>query len=504
MRRTSRSKCRSCATNGRRSTSSTRAFRRRCGNASTAPAKRPTHPPPGISRSRRRCASRRASSARNSSRPPRRTRRRCSSSRATGARSSAGCAKPITRGTMAIWAASSQRRGRASMRNSGLRSRRCAMRCPRHATRRRRAALALIEEATALAAKAIERDAPAQVKAIQARWQAQAKELTLAQRDERALWEQFRAACDAVFEAREAKRKQEDDHKHEGPSRAGGHLRAARAARARDGQGRAGPAPRACAICRSSGSRRPAPPIPHCAACESRFTKCEERRWRRRWPRAPVPAKRRCGRPGGEGTPVRGARPPAARARGIAADAAAANDAVDRAAGAPRRLGEGDGRPARRGAARPRRRSRGAAHLTRIESGAEARREMLLELEMLLGLECPPELAGAAARAAGETAARALPERRAERHRNGGRAAARMVRAAGRRGRARSAALRTDLRRDGAGALSGGGSAAGRSAARFTTTRSARGPTGNAGATPGPDVRSISLIQHKSGPSCPT
>ena len=75
--------------------------------------------------------------------------------------------------------------------------------------------LALIEEATGLAAKALDRDAPAQVKAIQAKWQALAKELTLIQRDERALWEQFRAACDAVFEAREAKRKQEEVLKRE-------------------------------------------------------------------------------------------------------------------------------------------------------------------------------------------------------------------------------------------------------------------------------------------------
>ena len=75
--------------------------------------------------------------------------------------------------------------------------------------------VALIEEATALAAKALDRDAPAQVKAIQAKWQAQAKELTLIQRDERALWEQFRAACDAVFQAREAKRKQADVLKRE-------------------------------------------------------------------------------------------------------------------------------------------------------------------------------------------------------------------------------------------------------------------------------------------------
>jgi len=32
------------------------------------------------------------------------------------------------------------------------------------------------------------------------------------------------------------------------------------------------------------------------------------------------------------------------------------------------------------------------AHVTRIERGAESRREMLLELELLLGLECPLEL----------------------------------------------------------------------------------------------------------------
>jgi hypothetical protein len=74
---------------------------------------------------------------------------------------------------------------------------------------------ALIDEVTALAAKAMDRDAPSQVKAIQAKWQAQAKAFALAQRDERALWEQFRAACDAVFAARQAKRKQEDGVKHE-------------------------------------------------------------------------------------------------------------------------------------------------------------------------------------------------------------------------------------------------------------------------------------------------
>jgi hypothetical protein len=72
---------------------------------------------------------------------------------------------------------------------------------------------ALIAEVTALTAKALDRDAPSQVKAIQAKWQAEAKAKPLGQRDERALWEEFRAACDAVFTARNAKRKEEDERR---------------------------------------------------------------------------------------------------------------------------------------------------------------------------------------------------------------------------------------------------------------------------------------------------
>lgn len=74
---------------------------------------------------------------------------------------------------------------------------------------------ALIDEVTALAAKATEREVPSQVKAIQAKWQAEAKALSLLQRDERALWDRFRAACDAVFDARQSKRKEEDGRKNE-------------------------------------------------------------------------------------------------------------------------------------------------------------------------------------------------------------------------------------------------------------------------------------------------
>ena len=73
---------------------------------------------------------------------------------------------------------------------------------------------ALIAEVKELGAKALDRDAPSQVKAIQAKWQAEAKAKPLGQRDERALWEEFRAACDAVFTARNAKRKEEDERRH--------------------------------------------------------------------------------------------------------------------------------------------------------------------------------------------------------------------------------------------------------------------------------------------------
>lgn len=50
-----------------------------------------------------------------------------------------------------------------------------------------------------------ERSAPEALRALQERWQEQAKALPLARRDEQELWQRFRAACDAVF----AKRKEE-------------------------------------------------------------------------------------------------------------------------------------------------------------------------------------------------------------------------------------------------------------------------------------------------------
>ena len=75
--------------------------------------------------------------------------------------------------------------------------------------------LALIAEAEALLAKAQEREAPAQARALQARWTEHAKAHPLAGRDERALWERFRAACNAVFEARDSQRKEVDNRRRE-------------------------------------------------------------------------------------------------------------------------------------------------------------------------------------------------------------------------------------------------------------------------------------------------
>jgi len=74
---------------------------------------------------------------------------------------------------------------------------------------------ALIAEAEALVARAQERDAPAQARALQARWTEHAKAHPLAGRDERVLWERFRTACNAVFEARDSQRKEVDNRRRE-------------------------------------------------------------------------------------------------------------------------------------------------------------------------------------------------------------------------------------------------------------------------------------------------
>jgi len=86
-----------------------------------------------------------------------------------------------------------------------------ALAAARHEARQEREAL--IAAAQELAAKAAERDTPSRVKELQARWQANAKSIALLQRDERALWDRFRAACNAVFDARTESRKEAEQQR---------------------------------------------------------------------------------------------------------------------------------------------------------------------------------------------------------------------------------------------------------------------------------------------------
>jgi hypothetical protein len=249
--------------------------------------------------------------------------------------------------------------------------------------------LALIEEATALAAKALERDVPAQVKAIQSKWQARAKELTLTQRDERALWEQFRAACDAVFETREAKRKQEDVLSAK-PRCAGEHrVQLEQLALATDKEEQH--LRRGLRDLQEQWMHRARTSDSELHGLQSRFTGAkmameavlsarararEAAVWRN------LAAKERLCEEldrllrSGEGS----ADAAAAHAQWTALTvlpAAWEKAMIGRRDAALRAFGD---------------KAAAAAHVMRIESCAESRREMLMEVELLLGLECPPEL----------------------------------------------------------------------------------------------------------------
>lgn len=74
---------------------------------------------------------------------------------------------------------------------------------------------ALIEQAQAIAAQPLERDAPERARALQAQWKEIASAVPLAQRDERRQWEQFHAACDTVFQARQRQRSEAGRRRHE-------------------------------------------------------------------------------------------------------------------------------------------------------------------------------------------------------------------------------------------------------------------------------------------------
>jgi hypothetical protein len=244
----------------------------------------------------------------------------------------------------------------------------------------------------------MEREAPSQVKAIQARWQVQAKELPLAQRDERALWTKFRAACDAVFDARQSKRKEEDGRKNE-------HRNAlqelcvqleqlALVADKEDQELR-----RALRDLQEQWKQQIGGFDPSLRDLESRFTKGRtaletmlSMRVRSReaavW--QTLAAKERvCEeldalvRSGGASAPL--------EAESVEAQSAAVQE---RWAALPALAAAWEQKMlARRAAALGALSEEAAAaeHLARIERGAGSRREGLLELELLLGLESPPE-----------------------------------------------------------------------------------------------------------------
>ena len=257
---------------------------------------------------------------------------------------------------------------------------------------------ALIDEVAALAAKAMERELPSQVKAIQAKWQAEAKDLPLAQRDERALWKQFRAACDAVFDARQSKRKEEDgrrnEHRHALQELCAQIEQFARVADKDDQEIR-----RALRDLQDQWKQKAGASSPDPRELESRFTKGRtaveamlSARVRSReaavW-RTLAAKERLCGeldallRAGGASAPV--------EAKSVEAQSAAARE---RWAALPALPAAWEKKLlARRDAALVALSEAAAAakYLARMEQGAGARREGLLELELLLGLESPPE-----------------------------------------------------------------------------------------------------------------
>ena len=256
---------------------------------------------------------------------------------------------------------------------------------------------ALIDEAAALVPKVMEREVPSQIKAIQARWQAQAKELSLAQRDERALWKQFRAACDAVFDARQNKRREEDGRKN-------AHRQGlkdlcvqieqlAKSADQEDQELRA-----ALRDLQEQWKQKAGAPGPDLHELESRFRKGKESvdsllsaRVRTRaaavW--QTLAAKERLCEE--LDALLRSAAAPAAsgehplEVQASAAERWAALPALP-AAWEKKMLARRDaglGALSEAGA--------GAKYLARMEQGAQARREGLLELELLLSLDSPPE-----------------------------------------------------------------------------------------------------------------
>ncbi len=256
---------------------------------------------------------------------------------------------------------------------------------------------ALIEEAAALAATATEREVPAQVRAIQARWQAEAKALPLAQRDERALWKQFRAACDAVFDARQNQRKEQDGRRN-------AHRQALQelcvqveqlvlAADTEDQELR-----RVLRDLQDQWKQKAGASGPDLRALESRFTRGrvaveamlsararsrDAAVWQTLAAKERLCAELDASLRAAGGSPL--AENPVAARAGAAQEQWAALPPLP-AAWEKKMLARRDAALAALSAA-----DAAAKYLARMEQEAAARRDALLELELLLGLESPPE-----------------------------------------------------------------------------------------------------------------
>jgi exonuclease SbcC len=250
----------------------------------------------------------------------------------------------------------------------------------------------LIAEAEALAAKATDRDAPSRVKEMQARWQAHSKTIVLPQRDERALWERFRVACNAVFDARRGSRKEAEERK-QGQRRAFEVLcerleRLAQSTEVDEGQVRQSQRELQDQWRRAFTESGPVP-----AALEARFKAARssvEELLRGRTRRSEAAAwealfakQRLC------------EELDALAIKGETADPTAADSVQQRWSELPRLANEWEQKMlGRRDAA-----LRGLAdddarfdHVERIEDCVAARRDALLELELMLGIESPADL----------------------------------------------------------------------------------------------------------------
>lgn len=257
---------------------------------------------------------------------------------------------------------------------------------------------ALIAEAETIAADALAREAPGRVRELQARWQAQAKGMALAPRDERVLWERFRAACNKVFESRDSARKAGDVRRQEQSQRFETLCEQAQALAAAGGDDAALRQSRRelQEQWQRAQAEAGAPPAP----LEARFRKAlagvddalkrksraaEAAAWQAVW-QALLDKARLC-----DELDAR------VRADADAAQDAAAVDSVQQRWAALPPLAEAWEKALVR-----RRDAAGAAltgdedarydHLDRIDAAADARRDALLELELLLHLDTPADL----------------------------------------------------------------------------------------------------------------